>query len=160
MYKYYFGYGANQNINYLIDRYNNNDFLNYKIGIILNHSFKLCYSKKIDSVISTIVYDENNIVYGVLYEVSDSMLKLFDEQEHIDKDIYERIKLPVILPSTGNIIESYVYKAIEDKEVKMATNFNKYKNIILDAITQLNYPEWYKIFIYNKFNKYYNNANI
>ncbi|CCU55994.1 unknown similar to AMEV072 [Choristoneura rosaceana entomopoxvirus 'L'] len=155
MYKYYFGYGANQNIDYLIKRYDNYDFLNYKIGIILNHSFKLCYSKNIDSVISTIVKDPNNITYGVLYNVSDSMLELFDKQEHIDKDIYKRIKLPVVVLSDNKIVEAYVYKAIHDYDTSMASNFDRYKDIILDAVNNiLEYPLWYKKYINSIFYEY------
>ncbi|AAG02778.1 hypothetical protein AMV072 [Betaentomopoxvirus amoorei] len=155
MYKYYFGYGANQNINYLIKRYNNYDFLNYKIGIILNHSFKLCYSKEINSVISTIVSDKNNIVYGVLYEVSESMMKLFDRQEHIDKYIYKRIKMPVLILEDEKIIEAYVYKAIYDNDNNMASNFYRYRDIILDAVNNiLDYPLWYKKYINNIFKEY------
>ncbi|CCU55384.1 unknown similar to AMEV072 [Adoxophyes honmai entomopoxvirus 'L'] len=160
MYKYYFGYGANQNINYLIKRYNNYNFINYKIGIILNYSFKLCYSEIIDSVISTVVRDNNNIIYGVLYEISNEMLHLFDKQEHIDKNVYKRIKLPVIILSEEKIVEAYVYQAINDKDTRMASNFYIYKNIILDAVNNiLDYPLWYKKYINYKFQDYYDNSN-
>ncbi|CCU55692.1 unknown similar to AMEV072 [Choristoneura biennis entomopoxvirus] len=161
MYKYYFGYGANQNIDYLIKRYDNYDFLNYKIGIVLNYSFKLCYSKNIDSVISTIVKDPNNITYGVLYNVSDSMIELFDKQEHIDKDIYKRIKLPVVVLSDNKIVEAYVYKAIHDYDSSMASNFDRYKDIILDAVNNiLDYPLWYKKYINSIFYEYLYKNNI
>lgn len=52
MYNYYFAYGANQNSKYLLDRYGNKEFLEYDIGIIINYKFKLCYSDKINSVVS------------------------------------------------------------------------------------------------------------
>jgi hypothetical protein len=153
MYNYYFAYGANQNSKYLLNRYCNKEFLDYDIGIILGYKFKLCYSDKINSVISTIVPSKYDIVYGLIYKISNKMLSLFDIQEHVDKGVYSREYLTV-LDFEGNAKKCHVYIAHDFESTKMSSNYYIYRDIILDAMNLLDYPEWYKSYIKKYFYSY------
>lgn len=157
---YYFAYGANQNIKYLNKRYSNTLFTKYTLGILLNYDFKLGYSNIINKLISTVIPSKYNIVYGVIHKISDDMLKLFDKQEYLNLNVYDRIVLP-ILDFNGNIIYCYVYvaKDIEYNNTKIPDNVLSYKKIVLEGIYDNRYPIYYKYYIKNIFDQYEHKIN-
>ncbi|BAO49584.1 gamma-glutamyl cyclotransferase like [Alphaentomopoxvirus acuprea] len=149
MYVRYFGYGANQNVNYFIDKYS---IYNIKIigkFVLKNVRFKLIYSDVIKSVISTIVPDNDSVVFGILYKIPVEMINELDMQEHVDKNVYYKKKIE-------DVDQSYfLYIANNTNKIKLADNIDRYKNIIIDGLIDNDFPQKYIEYVQKCFDDIY-----
>jgi gamma-glutamylcyclotransferase (GGCT)/AIG2-like uncharacterized protein YtfP len=130
----YFAYGynmCNKNIN---DRLSNCEFFN--IGKIDNKKF-ICNKKSTDgSAKANLVDSMGDEVWGVLYCINNSQLKVLDDIE----SGYDREILNIVLSEGSNILAE-VYVSSKTTEFHNATE--EYKNAIIEGAIEHKLPDYY-----------------
>jgi gamma-glutamylcyclotransferase (GGCT)/AIG2-like uncharacterized protein YtfP len=141
--EYYFAYGSNMNNLRLYDRIGR--FVENTNGILPN--YKLVFNKKTsanDFSYANIQQDKNSNVYGKIYKLTNSELKLLDKDEGIEENKvgYKRKKFKVYDSDNKKYIQAYTYIA-KDKSTLSNTlqPSERYKEYFYNSDLPNNYIE-------------------
>ena len=130
----YFAYGYNMSNKNINDRLSNCELFN--IGKIDNKKF-ICNKRSTDGSAKANLVDSNgDEVWGVIYYINNSQLKVLDEIE----SGYDREVLNIILSEGSNILAE-VYISSKTTEFHNATE--EYKNAIVEGAIENNLPAHY-----------------
>ena len=134
---YYFTYGSNMNRKQMGKRCPGSKFL--KKVYLGNYKFVYDgFSKNRDGAVANIIESKGDIIWGGLFEISDSNLTALDYYEGYPK-AYNR-KTVEVKDTTGNVFNAYVYYRI-GKNIGIPNE--EYRKLIIQGAQDCNLPEDY-----------------
>ncbi len=111
---FYFAYGSNMNLDQMRERrvsYENSRralLRDYKLGFTKT-------SKRYNAGVADIVESRDDVVEGVLYEVTEEGMATLDKFEGVNQNTYKRMKVMVQLED-GEKLEAITYKVVSAEE--------------------------------------------
>lgn len=111
---FYFAYGSNMNLGQMRERrvsYENSRralLRDYKLGFTKT-------SKRYNAGVADIVESRDDVVEGVLYEVTEEGMATLDKFEGVNQNTYKRMKVMVQLED-GEKLEAITYKVVSAEE--------------------------------------------
>ncbi|MEN2998861.1 MAG: gamma-glutamylcyclotransferase family protein [Brevinematia bacterium] len=150
MTKYYFAYGSNMSEEQMKERCN---YIPEVVGIgkIRGYIFVYNgYSSKWGGATADIIKTDNeeDVVWGVVYEISENCEKSLDEKEGFknkdpNKGTYKKIYVCVDIRD-GSIIPAYTYiKPDGQQKTNIGNPSDRYRNTIVEAARKHGLPEDY-----------------
>jgi len=139
----YFAYGSNMDPDRMKERGVNFSKREHAILEGWRLEFNKVSSRNLKEGYANIVRDENSIVEGVLYEITDSDLKVLDRYEGYPSH-YERIKVVVRMDS-GEKVEAVTYIAKPDKVKDGLKPSREYLSHLLKGCDLLSEEYWKKL---------------
>ncbi|MEM4605942.1 MAG: gamma-glutamylcyclotransferase family protein [Candidatus Pacearchaeota archaeon] len=136
---YYFAYGSNMNQEQMIKRCKGKNFK--FIGRAYLKGYRFVYDGQSEyrgGAVANIVKSENDIVWGVLYEINKNCLKNLDKYEGYPY-VYNRKEVEVITDD-GYKFLAWVYLR-EPKPLGKPSD--KYRKVVLEGAKACNLPEDY-----------------
>lgn len=111
---FYFAYGSNMNLDQMRERrvsYENSRralLRDYKLGFTKT-------SKRYNAGVADVVESRDDVVEGVLYEVTEEGMATLDKFEGVNQNTYKRMKVMVQLED-GEKLEAITYKVVSAEE--------------------------------------------
>lgn len=129
---YYFAYGSNMDEKQMFNRCHNPILIGK--GILNNYKFEL------DSEgVATIINSKNDIVYGIVWEISIDDKKILDKYEGVRNNCYKPTNL--IIKKEDKDINALTYISLRDKNDGIRRK--GYLEKIFNAAKKYNFPEEY-----------------
>ncbi|CAL4101429.1 unnamed protein product [Meganyctiphanes norvegica] len=136
----YFAYGSNL----LTDRIhvNNPSARKVDVGKLKDYCLGFDYfSQRWKGAAATIMKEKGQHMYGVLWELDDEHMKSLDEQEGVEKGIYEVHPVTVEI-TNGELVQARSYKIIRPPETDKRPS-KVYMDVILKGARENGLPEEY-----------------
>lgn len=117
MYFYYFAYGSNMNSKRLSQRIGCRN-ISGRLGLLLDHS--VIFNKKTsknDYAYANLEYRPKNVVFGIIYELTEKELQLLDIDEGINgiRPSYERKLFTIYDMELNRSSQAYAYIATDPR---------------------------------------------
>jgi len=143
---YYLAYGSNMNCEQMRKRCPENIFI--KKAYLKDYKFIYDdYSKNWNGAVGNVVESKDNIVWGVVFEITEKDLKNLDKHEGYP-EVYNRKQID-IYDNEGNVLSAIVYLREKQDEGKPS---EAYENMVIQSAREHAIPEKY-IEKYLKWNK-------
>jgi hypothetical protein len=120
-----------------------------RVGVVIDHGtatlsdYNIVFNKlSIDKSGKTnIAPEEQQNVFGVLYEMSDEQLKMLDESEK------GYVRVPMIVDVGGKPTEVQTYVAMEERISNDLLPTSEYLSYLIDGAVEHNFPKEYQTFL-------------
>lgn len=142
---YYFAYGSNMDREQMIERCPDSNSLG-RVKLNKYHlDFRIYSPKRKCGCADIIMSNDNDNVWGVLYELSEDDLLKLDKYEGVNIGKYKRIQVSVIDDSGNNIIAK-TYTVVE-KSSETIKPSKDYMSQLISGAKQFLLPKEYQYFL-------------